>query len=412
MVPSRNQQSSDQAVFQVLALGAPAGTFEVETVELPAGTLDVRYDYLDDTDTFLEALVTGASDLHIIARHREDLEDVLDAIKQITAGAAICLVDLSSERSSAVLEYHVGLPTLKKGQALGLQLPILIATTYERMRRDHEVRAEKDDLIRQLMDLRDQQERIESQSADIIAMAEDLEYSRQTLEKLNVEKDKLFSVIAHDLKSPFTAILGYSELLATTADKLETSQIKEYASSTHLAATNVFKLMQTLLEWARIQIGRVDYAPEKLIVSEVVHTTVDVYQAIAKRKKIEIRVVETDHAVYCDRGMAETVIRNLINNAVKFSPIGGDIVISCTEHADNIEISICNDGIGMTPEQAKNCFDLSSSTHTDGTAGEKGTGLGLSICKEMVEKNGGKIAVESALNGTTRFFFTLQKAPL
>jgi len=121
-------------------------------------------------------------------------------------------------------------------------------------------------------------------------------------------------------------------------------------------------------------------------------------------------VIETDHAVYCDQGMVDSIIRNLINNAIKFSPVGADIEISWVEHADNIEISISNDGFGMTSEQVKNCFNFSLSRHTDGTADEKGTGLGLLICKEMVEKNGGTIAVESKPNGVTRFFFTLKKA--
>jgi len=332
-------QPLNESVFNILSLGVPPNTFEVKSIGLPNGSLNVVYNYLDDAEAFLAALVTGGSGLYIVARYMDELHGVLNSIDQISAEAAICLVDFSSESSSAALEYYEELPLLRTGRALEFQLPILISATYERVQRDHKVRAEKEAMFHQMMDLRDQKERIESQAAAIIEMAEDLECSRQKLEKLNFEKDKLFSVIAHDLLSPFTAILGYSELLATTADKLETRQIKEYANSTHLAATNVFKLTQTLLEWARIQIGHVDYAPKKLSVAELIQTTVDVYQSIAQHKKINIRVIETDHAVYCDQGMVDSIIRNLINNAIKFSPVGADIEISWVEHADNIEIS-------------------------------------------------------------------------
>ena len=264
--------------------------------------------------------------------------------------------------------------------------------------------------MRRLFDLRDEQERIESQAANIVEMAEELHYSKKSLEKLNAEKDKLFSVVAHDLKSPFTSILGYTELLAITADTLTPSQIKEYADNAHTAASNVFRMMQTLLEWARVQIGRVDYDPERLNIRDVMREITDVYENIAKGKSVTVNLPSTDAWVIADRGMTATVLRNLLNNAIKFTDRGGAVDLIVTQSETEVTVTVRDNGIGMTAAQVSRFNEKMMIEGTDGTDGEGGTGLGLAICREMIEKNGGQLTVVSRMGRGTSFSFELKRA--
>ena len=286
-------------------------------------------------------------------------------------------------------------------------VPHLVAGAIERKAEALRYRDEREGLIRQLLDLRDEQERIDEQSAQLVEMAEDLQISKETLERLNSEKNRLFSIVAHDLRSPFNSILGYAELLAATADKLSPDQVKHYAEAAHLAASNVFKLMQTLLEWARLQMDHVDFEPRHASMSDLTEDTMKVYENIAYRKGITLDFDVEDAEAFCDPGMIETVIRNLVNNAVKFTKTGGTVRLTAEQVNGAITVSVRDDGVGMTPDQVAKCFSISGNVKTTGTSGETGTGLGLLMCKDLVEKNGGRIHVESKIGEGTTFTFTV-----
>ena len=286
-------------------------------------------------------------------------------------------------------------------------LETIIQFALEKREEAHDFRNEKDELVRQLIDIRDAQERIEAQAEHYVEMAEALDYSKQSLEKLNAQKDKLFSVIAHDLKSPFTAILGYTELLSTMAPSLKPGQVQDYAKHAHTAANDVFRLMQTLLEWARVQIGRTDYDVEAFNLAELTEGIAKVYEGNAHQKGLKLQVPPSDLYALTDRGMYETLLRNLVNNAIKFSDAGGTIRVSFQTEGRDVIVSVEDQGIGMSPEQVtafKGSGELSS---TLGTSGESGTGLGLSICCEMLQQNGSYLRVESTLGSGSKFSFSL-----
>lgn len=370
----------------------------------PGGMSDLDYRVFTTSDDFLEALVSTSTDMALVSTSKPKWRQTVADISSIRTDLPIYLI------GDAQNSYVDGFRVVDVGAQRPESLSILIGSALEMKKLRSAFRTEKEELIKQLMDLRDEQERIESQAADIVEMAEDLEYSRESLERLNAEKDKLFSVIAHDLKSPFTSILGYTELLASTPDTLSPSQIKQYAENAHTAASNVFRMMQTLLEWARVQIGRVDYDPERLNLREVTAELVSVYANIAKRKSIAVNQPEHDAWVFADRGMTETVLRNLLNNAIKFTDHGGEIDLIYEQEGPEIIVTVRDTGVGMSSGQLDKFNKQLLLDGTAGTDGESGTGLGLSISREMIEKNGGRLTVESREGEGTSFSFNLERA--
>lgn len=269
--------------------------------------------------------------------------------------------------------------------------------------------AEKEEVIRQLFDQQDARERAEEQSSNLIELAEDLAVTKEELARLNDEKNKFFSIIAHDLRSPFNSILGYTELLASTGDKLTPDQVKEYAENAHEAGLSVFKLLENLLEWALLQMERIVYAPKKTSLAEIIGKTIELLNSVANDKGIKLESVVSEETAYFDPLMMETVIRNLVNNAIKFTDQGGSIVIAAKDLDDVFEVSVTDSGIGMNLHKATEIFSLSESRSTDGTKGEKGTGLGLLLSKELVERNGGEIYATSKLGEGSTFAFTVPK---
>ncbi len=226
---------------------------------------------------------------------------------------------------------------------------------------------------------------------------------------MNVEKNKFFSIIAHDLRSPFNAVLGYTDLLARTADTLSTDQIKEYADNAYEAGTGVFKLLENLLEWARLQMDRMECEPAVTSLGEIAGQTIELLASVAKDKGIKLESTIGGETAYIDPLMIETVIRNLINNAIKFTHSGGSIVIATQDRDGFIEVSVTDSGVGMEADKAAGIFSLSGSGSTDGTMGEKGTGLGLLLSKELVQRQGGEIHATSKPGEGSTFAFTVPK---
>ncbi len=234
---------------------------------------------------------------------------------------------------------------------------------------------------------------------------------RDQLYGLNATKDKLFSVIAHDLRSPFTGLLGFSEMLISEFDELEPVEKKKYLSELHRIITDLFSLLTNLLSWSSLQLGKTQFVPTDFSLSKVVENANNLLKNNAIQKGITI-VNEIDRTtrVFADAFMIQSVIQNLISNAIKFSNPENEIKIKSEYENDFIKVSIADAGIGINEDMVKQLFKVDVNVSTKGTKGEKGTGLGLLICKEMIEKNDGRIWVESELGVGSIFYFTIPQS--
>ncbi|GEM_PF-1256395 len=246
--------------------------------------------------------------------------------------------------------------------------------------------------------------------ADQIAIAVDNARLYTELAKTNADKDRFFSIVAHDLKGPFMPLLGYSELLIESAERLSPSEITAMGTTIQRTAKNVYALLENLLQWARLQMGRMQYQPQTIDLAELARKSVELLSANATAKNITLRnTVPKGLTVFADTNMLDTVIRNLTNNALKFTPRNGEITISARPQEDDfVQIFIADTGVGMTPEVKDKLFRIDQHVTTVGTAKEQGTGLGLIICQEMVVKSGGRIWVESEVGKGTTVKFTVR----
>jgi signal transduction histidine kinase len=237
-----------------------------------------------------------------------------------------------------------------------------------------------------------------------------LSYSKM-LEDANKSKDKFFSIIAHDLRSPFSAILGFSELLQEDYDSLTDEERKEMIENIFKSGKSAFSLLENLLIWAKSQTHGIEFNPEIIDLSISVIDVINLLKQQAETKHIKLFTeIKYGTIVIADTNMLQTILRNLISNGIKFTNEKGKIVISANSGNKFIEISVKDNGIGMTEETKNRLFNLGNSVSKNGTAGEKGTGLGLLLCKEFIDKHNCRISVESEIGNGTTFKFTLPKA--
>jgi PAS domain S-box-containing protein len=238
-----------------------------------------------------------------------------------------------------------------------------------------------------------------------------LKVNEKALQDLNATKDKFFSIIAHDLKSPFTSILAYSDLIARNTEKFSPTKLEQMAHTIRKAAQNAYALLDNLLSWSRLQTGALLPKPERINVRQLITEHIELFSSISIIKGVTIEMdEETGGHVISDKQMLNTVLRNLTSNAVKFSHPNSKVVITAVPKEKDILFSVKDDGTGIAPELIDRLFKMESSFTTTGTENEKGSGLGLILCKDFVEKSNGKIWVESAFNGGTTFFFSIPAA--
>ena len=231
----------------------------------------------------------------------------------------------------------------------------------------------------------------------------------EMLQSINAEKDKLFSIIGHDLKGPMSAFVQLTQILTEDIDSMTSDEIKDIMLSMKTDASNLYRLLENLLEWSRLKRGALEFKPEKLNLKKIFKTSIDVNALSARSKNIEIFIsAAEDIEATADAHMLETILRNLVSNAVKFTPEKGRIVISASNCQDGqTEIAISDSGIGIPAELKSKLFIINEKTGRVGTAGEASTGLGLLICKEFVEKLGGRIWAESEEGKGSTFRFTV-----
>jgi len=230
---------------------------------------------------------------------------------------------------------------------------------------------------------------------------------RDNLEILNQQKNRLFSIIAHDLRNPFTALLGYTEILSTKIDNLSPEKIVSYSQSLNEASTRVIVLMENLLEWSRSQMNQVTFEPTPQDICELAQQSVSVLGMVADEKGIDLKNQAEPVVAMADRNMTDTVIRNLVSNAIKFTPENGQVIITAERNSEWVDVKVSDTGVGMNAKKMNGLFKLETNQSTPGTRGEAGTGLGLLLCKEFVERQGGMIRVESAPGKGSSFHFTL-----
>jgi signal transduction histidine kinase/Tfp pilus assembly protein PilF len=236
----------------------------------------------------------------------------------------------------------------------------------------------------------------------------DLATTELNLQKLNSTKDKFFSIIAHDLKNPFTALLGFSETLHHDYKDLTREQVLTYIDIINKSAANLYRLLENLLEWSKSQTGNIQFKPEKISLRELAETGINTVMVNAKRKNIVIRnEIPADSIVYADKNIVSTIIRNLVNNAVKFTHNNGEVVLSSRKVNGFIEVSVKDNGVGIGPVELKKLFNLEYNITSIGTNDEKGTGLGLLLCSEFVKKSGGRLWAESEAGKGSKFTFTI-----
>ena len=232
-----------------------------------------------------------------------------------------------------------------------------------------------------------------------------------SLKEDNETKDKFFSIIAHDLKGPLNSLTSFCDVLINHTSRLSEAEIQLLAKDLDKSVKNLFNFLENLLEWARSQTGNLDYKAEIIKLQELVVNNQQLLQQLADNKNIELAAhLPADLRVKADKNSVNTVIRNLISNAIKFTRPGGKIWIEALEMRDTVMVSIKDNGVGMSPETIGKIFKVDKKHTTKGTSNEKGTGLGLVLCKEFIEKNGGKITVESKEKIGSTFRITLPKA--
>ena len=228
------------------------------------------------------------------------------------------------------------------------------------------------------------------------------------LEKLNAEKVRFLSIIAHDLKSPFNSIIGFSEILLEKIKERDYDQSGEIAATILLSSNRAMDLLKNLMEWSQLHTGRMEFSPEYYEVVALINEAIQFYTDIAIQKSITIKKDLPHFAkVYTDKAMIGTVFRNLISNAIKFTRPGGEILISAVLKQNEIIFSVHDTGVGIPKNSLGKLFRIDQSYSTSGTSKEKGTGLGLILCKEFVERQGGRIWVESEEGIGSTFCFTL-----
>jgi len=248
-----------------------------------------------------------------------------------------------------------------------------------------------------------------------------LKYNNE-LKELNQSKDKFFSIVAHDLRSPFQGLLGFTDLILNELDTLSRKEIKDYLLKVHDSAYNTFSLLENLLNWSRLQIGRLSYNPSDFNLHENVDSIFSLLGSNAQSKNIRlINRINRNYTVFADQQMMHSILLNLVSNAIKFTYSEGTVTLdasirsicednsgdSCTSNHKSMEISVLDTGTGIPPDAIEKLFKIDAHYSLTGTANEQGAGLGLILVKEMTEKHGGTLSVSSQEGKGSVFTFTL-----
>lgn len=235
-----------------------------------------------------------------------------------------------------------------------------------------------------------------------------LRESENRLSEMNAAKDRIFSIIGHDLRSPFNSIIGFSDLLLEQVKNKDYTGVEEYAGIIQRSSLQAMELLTNLLEWSRSQTGKFRFNPERVDINQMAGDVAGTFKETARQKDLNVKLeLEFEGPVYADQYMMGTILRNLVSNGIKFTKPGGQITIGTERSGAWLNVRIADSGVGISEEDQAKLFRVDQYHTTTGTDQESGTGLGLLLCREFVEKHGGRIWVESEPGKGSVFRFTI-----
>jgi PAS domain S-box-containing protein len=236
----------------------------------------------------------------------------------------------------------------------------------------------------------------------------ELRRSENRLIELNQTKDKFFSIISHDLKGVFSIILGLTECMELKAKKKSTENFEKLSGALNTTARNAYSLLENLLYWAKVQTSQLEFQPDFISIGDDLESITEMYSPGINEKRIDFSIsIQSDLVLYADSFMIQTVLRNLISNAMKFTPVDGKIILEIKQEEDFVQFSVADTGVGIPKEDIDNLFRIETSFSTQGTNNEPGSGLGLILCKEFIGKHNGRIWVESEEGKGSTFIFVI-----
>jgi signal transduction histidine kinase len=257
------------------------------------------------------------------------------------------------------------------------------------------------------------EEQVEERTAELEAQKVELKQKNAQLREVNANKDKFFSIISHDLRAPFTTLLGFANLLKENAASYSTEEVVHRATKIYGSADRLHTLLENLLMWSQLQRGVMEYSPEFILLHSLTYETTELFRPNAEEKDITLTLdIPEQLSAYGDYSMVNSVLRNLTSNALKFTSNGGEVKLWARGNGHTVEVRVIDTGVGIPEEHVPLLFRIDTQYTNPGTLGERGTGLGLSLCRELVEKNHGMIWVESELGKGTTFRFTLPCSPI
>ncbi len=297
------------------------------------------------------------------------------------------------------------------GYILSIILAIVVVIKLRLNKLINEKKILEEKIRERTKEITEQNISLEEQKEEIVTSNEVLRRQKDELNELNAMKDSFFSILAHDLKNPFSSLYSLSGSVVENYSSMEEEEKLTSIKKINKSSELIYKLLDNLLTWSRSQKGGIDYSPENFILSNLVQMNIDLHKIPAEKKGIQLTTaVSNKMMAYGDREMISTVLRNLINNAIKFSHKGGRVEVAIHEKGSLVEVIVRDEGIGISKENVEKIFRIDTKYKSPGTIGEKGTGLGLILCKDFVEKNGGRIWCESGEGSGTKFYFTLPAA--
>lgn len=257
-------------------------------------------------------------------------------------------------------------------------------------------------------DIINMQRELSKKNAYILDLLNKKEEMNIELEALNATKDRLFSIIGHDLRAPLSDIISSINLIATNKFIYEELKEENFFIKLKDSAANTMLLLENLLEWSKSERGELSFFPTVFILQESIQTVINLLKGVAANKRINI-VEEINNItyVYADKRMIEVILRNILSNAIKFTNEDGKVNVEACVYKEFAKITIIDNGIGMSEEKLKTIFDLKTNNVIHGTKGEKGTGFGLVLCKNLIEQNGGSMSIASDIDKGSEFTFTV-----
>ncbi len=295
-----------------------------------------------------------------------------------------------------------------------LILLILVAIYYrfrEAKRINRILESQKEEIVDSNNRLKDLNNSLIEEKQKVDELNEKLRESESHLKEANKTKDKFFSIISHDLRNPFASIVSFSRILKRDIQDLSNEELQELARELDKSVIKINSLLENLLQWSRTQTGKITYQPDYFELDSVISEAVNLFSGAAREKNVEIIDRTGKYKVYGDMNMTETIVRNLLSNALKYSYPGGKVEIAARKYNGMLEVSVKDEGVGIPEEDQAKLFRVDTLFSTYGTSDEKGSGLGLLLCKEFTRRQGGDIYIESEEGMGSEFSFTIPLKP-